>query len=284
MSQKNNKTALVCLVPVIHTKYLDLFKKYPNNLYILGASLLKKWPEFNKLERDLRRIDPYSMADFVKNSNIVKNVKVLELENLNELKNYKIVLPTEDISEWLHDNYFKKNEVVFEDTFLRWNKLVSTQELEVSPDRKITEDEFHQEMILKTDELAKKSANWWRQLGVLLVKDKEIICEAFNKHVPTQENISVYGDLRMCFDAGEHHELSNSIHGEASLIAKCAKKGIVVEDSDLYVTVFPCPTCAKLIAESGIKRVFYKSGYSLSDAEDILKANEVELVLVNLSS
>lgn len=283
MSKKNKGTALVCLVPVIHIKYLELFKKYPNNIYILGESLLKKWPEFKKLERDLRKVDPYLMATFIENSKIVENVKVLELEDLDELKDYKIILPTEDISQWLYENYFKENEVVFEDTFLRWNKAVSTQELEVSPDRKITEDEFHKEMILKTKELSKKSANWWRQLGVLLVKDGKILCQAFNKHVPTQENISVYGDLRMCFDAGESYELSNSIHGEALLIANCAKKGVVVEDSDLYVTVFPCPTCAKLISEAGIKRVFYTSGYSLSDAEDIFKAYGIELVLVNLS-
>jgi len=283
MSKRSNQTALICLVPVIHIKYLDLFKKYPKNLYVLGTSLLKKWPEFKKLERDLRRVDPYLIATFIKNSNIVENVKVLELENLNELKNYKIILPKEDISQWLYENYFKKNEIIFEDIFLRWNKLISTQELEVNPDRKITEEEFHKEMILKTKELAKKSANWWRQLGVLLVKDGKILCEAFNKHVPTQENISVYGDLRMCFDAGENYQLSNSIHGEALLIANCAKKGIATENSDLYVTVFPCPTCAKLIAESGIKRVFYTSGYSLSDAEDIFKAYDIELVLVNLS-
>lgn len=283
MRKNINKTALVCLVPVIHVKYLDLFKKYPNNLYILGMSLLSKWSEYNKLERDLRRIDPYLMATFIKNSNLVESVKVLELKNLKELKNYTIILPTEDISNWLHENYFDENDVIYEETFLRWNKPVSTQELEVNPDRKVTQDEFHIEMISRTNELAKKSANWWRQLGVLLVKDNKIICEAFNKHVPTQENISVYGDLRMCFDAGEHHELSNSIHGEAYLIAKCAKKGISVENCDLYVTVFPCPTCAKLIAESGIKRVFYSSGYSLSDAEDIFKANGIELILVNLS-
>ena len=246
-------------------------------------SLLSKWHDYNKLERDLRRIDPYLMAKFVKNSNFVENVEVLELENLKELEDFTIVLPSEDISKWLQENYFDKHDIIYEETFLRWNKPVSTQELEVNPNIKITEEEFHKEMISRTKNLAKKSANWWRQLGVLLVRDNKIICESFNKHVPTQENISVYGDLRMCFDAGEHHELSNSIHGEAYLIAKCAKEGISVENCDLYVTVFPCPTCAKLIAESGIKRVFYSSGYSLSDAEDILKANGVELIMVNLS-
>ena len=84
----------------------------------------------------------------------------------------------------------------------------------------------------------------------------------------------------MCFDAGEKHHLSNSIHAEASLVGKAAKDGIRLNNTNLYVTTFPCPTCAKLVAEAGIKKVYYQDGYSLSDAEDILKNSGVELILV----
>ncbi|HLN18769.1 MAG TPA: deaminase, partial [Patescibacteria group bacterium] len=61
---------------------------------------------------------------------------------------------------------------------------------------------------------------------------------------------------------------------------KAAKDGISLNNTNLYVTTFPCPTCAKLIAEAGIKKVYYESGYSLSDAEDILKNAGIEIILV----
>lgn len=276
---------LIALVPVIHIKYLELFKKYPEHLYILDNSILEKWSEFEKLKRDLRTIDQKTIYNFVKKSGILKQVDLLTLDNLKSLINSKeavsIVMPDEDVSHWFAEKFLTDKKVDFENVFLRWNKPVSTQELEVSNDRIITQEKAHQELIGKVKELQEKSANWWRQIGTLITDDAgSIILSAFNRHVPTQENMAAYGDLRMCFDAGEHHNLSNSIHAEASLIGKAAKEGISLNNTNLYVTTFPCPTCAKLIAEAGIKKVYYESGYSLSDAEDILKNAGVELILV----
>lgn len=278
------KKILIALVPVIHIKYLELFKKYPEHLYILDNSLLQKWGRFEYLKRDLRTVDQQTVFDFIKKSGIVKNIDLLTLDKLDEIVNLQevsFVLPNEDVSHWFADNYLADKKIEFENVFLRWNKPVSIQELEVSADRIITQELAHKELIKKANEIAEESANWWRQIGVLITNEKgDAILSAFNRHVPTQENIAAYGDLRMCFDAGENHHLSNSIHAEASLIGKAAKNGIKLDGTNLYVSTFPCPTCAKLVAEAGIKKVYYQSGYSLSDAEDILKNAGVELILV----
>jgi dCMP deaminase len=275
---------LIALVPVIHVKYLELFKKYPDHLYILDNSVLEKWDRFENLKRDLRTIDQKTVFDFIKKSQLLKKVDLLTLDNLNEItdtKNISIVMPNEDVSHWFAEQFLADKNVEFENVFLRWNKPVSTQELEISNDRIITSDQAHKELISKAAELSKQSANWWRQIGTLVTDSNgSIILSAFNRHVPTQENMAAYGDLRMCFDAGEHHHLSNSIHAEASLIGKAAKDGISLNNTNLYVTTFPCPTCAKLVAEAGIKKVYYQDGYSLSDAEDILKNAGVEIILV----
>jgi dCMP deaminase len=280
------KNILISLVPVIHIKYLELFKKYPNHLYILDNTILEKWDKFENLKRDLRSVDQKTICNFIKKSSILKKVDLLTLANLKNLtnskeKNIPIVMPNEDVSYWFAEKFLPGRKVKFENVFLRWNKPVSTQELEIASDRIITQEKAHKELIKKAEKLKEKSANWWRQIGALVTNAKgSIILSAFNRHVPTQENMAVYGDLRMCFDAGENHHLSNSIHAEASLIGKAAKDGISLNNTNLYVTTFPCPTCAKLIAEAGIKKVYYQSGYSLSDAEDILKNAGVELILV----
>lgn len=278
------KKILIALVPVIHIKYLELFKKYPEHLYILDDTILKRWDRFENLKRDLRTINQEMVHDFIKKSGIVKKVELLTTTNIKSVvdsKNTSIIMPDEDVSHWFAKEFLHGKKVKFENVFLRWNKPVSTQELEVASDRIITQEKSHRELIKKAEKLKEKSANWWRQIGALITDKKgSVLISAYNRHVPTQENMAVYGDLRMCFDAGENHHLSNSIHAEASLIGKAAKDGTSLKNANLYVTTFPCPTCAKLVAEAGIKKVYYQSGYSLSDAQDILKNAGVELILV----
>ncbi len=275
------KKAIVALVPVIHSNYLKFFEKDVDVLYIIGESILEKWDHNIHLHRDLRRIDQQKIAQLIEKSNLVKKVFVLEEKNISELLEYEnIIMPDEDVSRWFADKFLPEKRVSFENIFLRWNKPVSTTEMQIVPDRVITEEAIHKDFIGKAEILSEKSANWWRQIGALAVLDGRVIASSYNRHVPTQYNIEVYGDLRADFNAGEHHELSNSIHAEASLIAKCAKDGIKISGADLYVTTFPCPTCAKLVADAGIKRVFYKDGYSLADAEDVLKNVGVEIILV----
>ena len=246
------KKILIAMVPVIHIKYLELFKKYPDHLYILGNTLLEKWDKFKNLRRDLRTIDQKTIFNFIKKSDILKKVDLLTLDNLKDItdaENISIIMPDEDVSRWFAEEFLSNKKVEFESVFLRWNKPVSTQELEVANDRIITQKKIHKELIDKANELKEKSANWWRQIGALITDEKGIIIlSAFNRHVPTQENMAVYGDLRICFNAGENHHLSNSIHAEASLIGKAAKDGISLNNTNLYVTTFPCPTCAKLVA------------------------------------
>lgn len=45
-------------------------------------------------------------------------------------------------------------------------------------------------------------------------------------------------------------------HAETNAIFNAARSGVSLVGSTLYVTFFPCPTCAQAIVQSGIKRVF----------------------------
>ena len=49
------------------------------------------------------------------------------------------------------------------------------------------------------------------------------------------------------------------VHSEANAITHCVGQGMSLKDSRIYVTLFPCNECAKLIAQSGIKKVIYLS-------------------------
>lgn len=64
------------------------------------------------------------------------------------------------------------------------------------------------------------------------------------------------------------------LHAESNAISKCAKWGGSTDGATLYVTLSPCFECAKLIIQSGIKRVVYKEEYrDLSGIALLTKAN-----------
>jgi dCMP deaminase len=53
-------------------------------------------------------------------------------------------------------------------------------------------------------------------------------------------------------------------------ILKAAKSGYSVDGATLYVTLSPCIDCAKLILQSGIKRVVYRDNYRKNEGTDFL--------------
>lgn len=53
----------------------------------------------------------------------------------------------------------------------------------------------------------------------------------------------------------------NATHAEANALAFAAKQGISTEGATLYVTVSPCPTCARLTIAAGIERVVWRTTY-----------------------
>lgn len=62
-------------------------------------------------------------------------------------------------------------------------------------------------------------------------------------------------------------------HAEAGAIAFAARKGVALEGATLYVTLSPCLSCAKLIINAGISRVYYLEPYrDLSGIELLEKA------------
>jgi len=146
-------------------------------------------------------------------------------------------------------------------------------------DEQITREEFHQRMMKHAGEEANKSSDIWRHVGAAIVSKGEII-RMFNQHLPSPHTPYVNGDPRNNFHKGDHIEMSSAIHAEAAMISEAARTGTKLEGADMYVTTFPCPPCAKLIARSGIKNLYYGEGYGVLDGEEVLKAAGVKIIFV----
>ena len=68
------------------------------------------------------------------------------------------------------------------------------------------------------------------------------------------------------------------LHAEANAITKVAKSSNSSDGATLYVTASPCLECAKLIIQSGIKRVVYSEEYRITDGIDLLRRAGIEVV------
>lgn len=60
------------------------------------------------------------------------------------------------------------------------------------------------------------------------------------------------------------------LHAESNAIAKLAKSNESGNGADIFVTHAPCIHCAKLIHQSGIRRVYYREAYRSTAGIDFL--------------
>jgi dCMP deaminase len=68
------------------------------------------------------------------------------------------------------------------------------------------------------------------------------------------------------------------LHAESNAIAKLAKSNDSGEGADLFVTHAPCMDCAKLIFQSGIRRVYFNQNYRDDSGIRFLRASGVEVI------
>ena len=108
-----------------------------------------------------------------------------------------------------------------------------------------------------------------RKVGAIIVKDSMIISDGYNGTPAGFENV--------CEDeAGVTKPYV--LHAEANAITKVARSNNSSQGATLYVTASPCVECAKLIIQSGIKRVVFNELYRICDGIELLARAGVECV------
>ncbi len=267
-------------IPVVHTGILTFLDTYPNvPIWILDNE--KGAVENVYLERDMRAL-PAQKIKIELEALGYKDVRVVDHGELNIRSTAvdEFIIPNDEIVDFFLKKFAPGVITRIDSTFLRWTKQISTTEFVIPPDRIISTKAFDTDIIKKLLVEAEKSTDWWRQVAAILIKEGKSIAASHNKHLPSPHVPFVNGDPRSNLDAGKDPGVYTSIHAEASAIAQAAFQGISTKGAEIYVTTFPCPTCARLITEAGIQKVYYRKGYSLLDAEDILKKAGVEIVLV----
>jgi len=103
-----------------------------------------------------------------------------------------------------------------------------------------------------------------RQVGAVIVRDKRILTTGYNGAGSGIKSCKERGEcIRRNLDiqSGTRQEICYAVHAEQNAIIQAAKIGVSVQDATLYCTHQPCVICAKMIINSGIKRVVFDEGY-----------------------
>lgn len=139
--------------------------------------------------------------------------------------------------------------------------------------------------------VAQRSTCWRSQVGAVIVKEGRVVSMGYNGPVsgmpacedlpnvlecPTKESFLQWKEDHplMCQGAG----CTRSLHAETNAIAFAARAGVSVEGCTMYCTMSPCINCAKVIVNSGIKKLVYMEEYRDTTGLDLLKSAGIIVV------
>ena len=124
-----------------------------------------------------------------------------------------------------------------------------------------------------------------RKYGAVIVKDDAVISTGYNGSPRGFENCCDIGGcprIKMNMHQGEGYAICKAIHAEANALLNCSREQTI--GADLYLAgvnpqdlsvhkAKPCPLCARMIIQAGIKNVYLRNGEGADNYERIEAVN-----------
>ena len=111
-----------------------------------------------------------------------------------------------------------------------------------------------------------------KQVGAVIVRDRTILSTGYNGSIRGMPHCDEVGHIM------EGGHCVATIHAEANAILQAAKNGVMIEGAELYTTASPCWSCFKMIANSGIRRIYYGEFYRDPRSPEVAQKLGIELV------
>jgi dCMP deaminase len=275
--------AAILYVPVLHQGYVKFLSECGeiDAVLVLGRTVTRDRRPFQK---DVRALDP---LDAVKALRAVARWPVNLVEsgyirdNLSTSYD-RIVMPDEDVCRDLAPQLQSQGiEVELKPFFLRWN----FSNVDSPPESLPSVADVPETLRLAVESAqreARLSHDQYRHVGAALFSEGEVLLATHGQVPGGWEYLYAEGDPRSLFTKGNRLDASLSMHAEAGLIAQAARQGLATEGKSLYVTTFPCPPCAKIVAVSGVSRVFFTEGYGVLDGDRLMREAGIEVARVQM--
>jgi len=124
-------------------------------------------------------------------------------------------------------------------------------------------------------QVASRSTCDRKHVGAVIVRDRTILSTGYNGSIRGMPHCDEIGHLM------ENGHCVATVHAEANAIIQAAKNGVRIDEADLYTTASPCWNCFKLVANAGLRTVYYGEFYR--DQRSIEVAGRLGIRLVDLS-
>ena len=126
------------------------------------------------------------------------------------------------------------------------------------------------------DAISKRATCDRGRAGSVAVKDNQILVTGYVGSPVGFPHCDEEGhDLRKVL----HEDGMRTVHSEQNLICQAAKRGVSLDGATVYTRMTPCRTCAMLLINCGVKKVFCERKYHTgSETEEMFKRAGIELV------
>lgn len=132
--------------------------------------------------------------------------------------------------------------------------------------------DWHDYFMRIAEEVSTRATCDRRRVGAVIVRDRMILSTGYNG--------SIRG-LPHCDEAGhmmENDHCVATIHAEANAILQAARNGVRIDGAEIYTTASPCWSCFKMIANAGIRRIYYGAFYREQRIFEVAERLGIELV------
>jgi len=114
-----------------------------------------------------------------------------------------------------------------------------------------------------------------KHVGAVIVRDRTILSTGYNGSIRGMPHCDDVGHLI------ENGHCVATVHAEANAILQAAKNGVRIDGSEIYTTASPCWNCFKLIANAGIRAIYYGEFYR--DERSPAVAAQIGIKLIDLT-
>ena len=121
-------------------------------------------------------------------------------------------------------------------------------------------------------EVATRSTCDRKHVGSLIVRDKTILSTGYNGSIRGMPHCDDIGHIM------EDGHCVATIHAETNAILQAAKNGVMIDGSEAFITASPCWPCFKMLANAGIKKIYYGEFYRDERIFDVAKKIGIELI------
>jgi dCMP deaminase len=111
-----------------------------------------------------------------------------------------------------------------------------------------------------------------KYVGAVIVRDKTILSTGYNGSIRGMPHCDEVGHMM------ENNHCVATIHAEANAILQAAKNGVCIDGAEIYITASPCWNCFKMMANAGIKKIYYGEFYRDERIFETAKKLGIELI------